>query len=96
MQELQIQEGDTSFLADEYKQLASNSGAGQHAGKDDLEGLERAVDMFKQLYRDFRRLSSGATVALKQHLPGLEKLLTGTGSDCSLQAVVQYMLDTCR
>lgn len=101
LQELHMQEGDSSFLDREYRDMISTQGGKegsqdvQDAG-DVAQGLDAAVEMFKQLYRDYRRLVSGATVAVKQHLPGLEKLLRGQGPDSSLETVVQYILDTCR
>lgn len=60
------------------------------------QGLDATVDMFKQLYKNYRRLHSGATLAIKQHLPGLDKLLRGYGPESSLEAVLQYINDTCR
>ncbi|KXZ55148.1 hypothetical protein GPECTOR_3g298 [Gonium pectorale] len=88
LQELKMQDGDVSYLTEEYRTVLDRADKIRQEYKEQPQHLDHLVALIKDLYLDFCKLSGVSTP--KQRLPALEQLLHDTSS--SLEQLMEFLL----
>ncbi|GIL85198.1 hypothetical protein Vretimale_10813 [Volvox reticuliferus] len=88
LQELKMQDGDVSYLSDEYRSVLERADKIRQEYKEQPQHLDHLIALIKDLYLDFCKLSGVSTP--KQRLPALEQLLNDTSS--TLEQLMEFLL----
>eukprot|EP00198_Chlamydomonas_reinhardtii_P000372 XP_001689707.1 bardet-biedl syndrome 7 protein [Chlamydomonas reinhardtii] len=86
--ELKMQDGDISYLSQDYKSVLDRADKIRQEYKEQPQHLDHLVALIKDLYLDYCKLTGVATP--KQRLPALEQLLNDTSS--TLEQLMEFLL----
>ncbi|KAG2424531.1 hypothetical protein HXX76_014412 [Chlamydomonas incerta] len=86
--ELKMQDGDISYLSEDYKSVLDRADKIRQEYKEQPQHLDHLVALIKDLYLDYCKLTGVATP--KQRLPALEQLLNDTSS--TLEQLMEFLL----
>ncbi|PNH08710.1 Bardet-Biedl syndrome 7 protein [Tetrabaena socialis] len=87
LQELRMQDGDVSYLTEEYRSVLDRADKIRQEYKEQPQHLDHLVALIKDLYLDFCKLTGVSTP--KQRLPALEQLLNDTSS--TLEQLMEFL-----
>ncbi|GLC59925.1 hypothetical protein PLESTB_001554700 [Pleodorina starrii] len=88
LQELKMQDGDVSYLSEEYRGILERADKIRQEYKEQPQHLDHLVALIKDLYLDFCKLTGVSTP--KQRLPALEQLLNDTSS--TLDQLMEFLM----